>query len=117
MYTSEKLGNDESGDGTEGKPFKTILQAMRAHGAEPFPTIYVDSTEDDIKFKPAAKSQLKKIHKLWVRDQYKQAEKLKKEDDDAEKRTKNMQEAKKIVIVEDKSLPPATKIKIQEGKV
>lgn len=43
LYTSEKFGNDESGDGTEPKPFKTILQAMKHAGKEPFPVIYVDS--------------------------------------------------------------------------
>lgn len=43
LYTSEKHGNDESGDGSESKPFKTILQAMKYAGKEPFPVIYVDS--------------------------------------------------------------------------
>lgn len=88
---------------------------MRSHGSEPFPTIYVDGKEENAKFEPAAKSQLKKIHKLWVRDQYKQAEKLKKDEEDAEKRSKNLEEAKKIVIEEDKSLPAAKRIKIVDG--
>lgn len=49
LYTSEKYGNDESGDGTESKPLKTILQAMRHAGKEPFPVIYVDSkTEGEV---------------------------------------------------------------------
>lgn len=46
MYTSEKFGSDENGNGTEAKPFKTILQAMRKAGKEPFPTIYVDAKEE-----------------------------------------------------------------------
>ena len=46
LYASEKEGSDESGDGTEAKPFKTILRAMRHAGKEPFPTIYVDSKEE-----------------------------------------------------------------------
>lgn len=46
IYTSEKRGSDETGDGTESKPFKTILQAMRSVGKEPFPAIFVDSKED-----------------------------------------------------------------------
>jgi len=29
LYVSEKSGSDETGDGTEGKPFATILQALR----------------------------------------------------------------------------------------
>jgi asparaginyl-tRNA synthetase len=46
LYTSEKYGNDKSGDGSESKPFKTILQAMKHAGKEPFPMIYVDSKTD-----------------------------------------------------------------------
>ena len=47
IYTSEKYGSDESGDGTSEKPFKTILHAMQYHGQEPFPVIYVDGKSDD----------------------------------------------------------------------
>ena len=46
IYTSEKNGSDENGNGTESKPFKTILQAMRHAGKEPFPVIYVDGKEE-----------------------------------------------------------------------
>jgi asparaginyl-tRNA synthetase len=45
LYTSDKTGCDESGDGSEAKPFKSILQAMRHAGKEPFPVIYVDAKE------------------------------------------------------------------------
>lgn len=116
IYTSESRGSDETGDGSEGKPFKTILQAMRTAGSEPFPIIYVDGKEEGVKYDVAAKSQLKKIQKIWVRENYKSAEKSKKEEDDAEKRAKNLEEAKKYIITEDKSLPEAKKIRIFEGK-
>ncbi|XP_074039261.1 asparagine--tRNA ligase [Leptinotarsa decemlineata] len=116
IYTSDSRGNDETGDGTEGKPFKTILQAMRKAGAEPFPVIYVDGKEDALKYEPAAKSQLKKIQKMWVRENYKLAEKSNKEEEDAEKRAKNLEEAKKIVITEDKSLPEPKLIRIFDGE-
>lgn len=46
LYTSEKYGSDESGNGTETKPFKTILKAMKHAGKEPFPLIYVDSKSE-----------------------------------------------------------------------
>jgi hypothetical protein len=46
LYTSDKNGSDESGDGSEGNPFRTILQAMRHAGKEPFPIIYVDAKEE-----------------------------------------------------------------------
>lgn len=116
IYTSDKRGNDESGDGTEDKPFKTILQAMRHAGKEPFPTIYVDAKEDGKVYDVAAKSQLKKIQKIWMRESHKAADKAKAEGEADEKRTQNLEEAKKIVLKEDPSLPKATLVKIYESK-
>ena len=68
------------------------------------------------KYEPAAKSQLKKIHKIWMREGYKSAEKFKKDEEDAIKRAKNLEEAKGIMIKEDVSLPRAKLIKIVDGK-
>ncbi|XP_066592579.1 asparagine--tRNA ligase, cytoplasmic [Prorops nasuta] len=116
IFTSEKRGSDENGDGTEGKPFKTILQAMRHAGKEPFPVIYQDSQNEDKIYEPAAKSQLKKIQKIWVREQYKSNEKQKKLQEDEEKRLKNLEEAKTIIIEENKELPKALHIKIAESQ-
>ena len=116
IYTSEKTGSDENGDGTESKPFKTILQAMRHAGKEPFPEIYQDSKEEGKKYELAAKSQLKKIQKIWVREQYKSESKQKKLQEDEEKRSKNLEEARAIVIEEDKSLPAAQLIKINQAQ-
>lgn len=116
IFTSEKNGNDESGDGTESKPFKTIMQAMKHHGKEPFPAIYVDAKDEkEGPFVVAAKSQLKKIQKLWVRDANKSADKSKKEAEDAKKREQNLEDARKIKIVQDPSLPEAKRIRITEG--
>lgn len=88
---------------------------MKFAGSEPFPVIYVDGNSVEVKFEPASKSQLKKIHKIWVRDNYKQNDKIKREEEDNEKRMKNLEEAKKIIITEDKSLPKAASIRIFEG--
>ena len=46
MYISEKEGNDTSGDGSEQKPVKTLLQAMKCAGGEPFPKFMVDAKEE-----------------------------------------------------------------------
>ncbi|BFF94028.1 asparagine--tRNA ligase cytoplasmic [Drosophila madeirensis] len=117
LFTSEKSGSDESGDGSEAKPYKTILQAMRHAGKEPFPTIYVDSKDPNAAeaFEPAAKSQLKKIQKLFVREGHKNADKQQREAGDAEKRQQNLEEARKVKISEDPSWPVARKIRIMEG--
>ena len=46
MYVSEKGGSDETGDGSEQKPVKTLLQAMKCAGGEPFPKFMVDSKKE-----------------------------------------------------------------------
>ncbi|KAH8377667.1 hypothetical protein KR093_006587, partial [Drosophila rubida] len=117
LFTSEKRGSDETGDGSEPKPYKTILQAMRHAGKEPFPTIYVDSKDPKATelYEPAAKSQLKKIQKLFVREGHKNAEKQQREAQDAEKRDQNLEEARKVKIAEDPSWPVAKRIRISEG--
>lgn len=117
MYTSEKYGSDEKGNGSESAPFKTVLKAMHFIGKEPFPEIYVDGKEEGVKYEHIAKAQYKKIYKIWVREQYKASDAAKKEIEDAENRIKNLEEAKKIIIAEDKSLPEPVKIKINQGKV
>lgn len=121
IYTSEKRGSDESGEGTYKVPYKTILQAMRRHGKEPFPVIYQDPKEDSEAAKSGqlyevvAKSQLKKMTKLWQQEVRKASEKAKKEAEAMEAQAKRAEEAKKVKIEEDKSLPAAQKIHISEG--
>ena len=51
--------------------------------------------------------------KIWQRDLHKAADKSKKEQEDAEKRAKNIEEAKLIKIVEDLALPSAKQVKIR----
>ncbi|XP_004521427.1 asparagine--tRNA ligase, cytoplasmic [Ceratitis capitata] len=118
IYTSEKSGSDENGNGSKENPYKTILQAMRHAKVEPFPTIYVDSKDpkEEGQFEVAAKSQLKKIHKIFAREGYKNAEKQQREADDNEKRLQNLEEARKIKIVEDPNLPTARRIYIRHGE-
>jgi len=115
LYTSEAKGNDAAADGTEDHPFKTVLAAMIAFGKEPFPTIFVDSKVEGEVFAPIAKAQLKKQTKLYQAEQRKLKAKKQKEQEDAERREKNLEEARKIVISEDKSLPEAKKIKIHQS--
>lgn len=117
LYTSDKRGDDATGTGTSDKPFKTILAAMKHAGKEPFPTIYVDAKDEKSEslYEVAAKSQLKKIQKLWARDNSKNADKAKREEEDAKKREQNLEEARKVVIEEDPSWAPAKAVKISKG--
>ena len=68
------------------------------------------------KYEPVAKSQMKKMTKLWNQEVRKAAEKQKKDAEAAEATRKRAEEAKKIVIEENKSLTPAVRIRIDQGK-
>uniref|UniRef100_A0AAZ3R8E5 Asparagine--tRNA ligase, cytoplasmic n=1 Tax=Oncorhynchus tshawytscha TaxID=74940 RepID=A0AAZ3R8E5_ONCTS len=105
LYVSDKEGNDRDGDGTERKPFKTSLRALTFAGKEPFPTIYVDSQKEGERWAVISKTQMKNVIKLFAREQMKSDSKDKKEAEDSERREKNLEEAKKITIENDPSLP------------
>ena len=60
-----------------------------------------------------AKSQIKKMTKLWQQDVRKAAERVKKEAEAAEAQAKKAEEAKKITITEDKDLPKAVRSKLR----
>ncbi|KAF4024785.1 hypothetical protein G4228_016935, partial [Cervus hanglu yarkandensis] len=105
LYVSDREGNDATGDGTKEKPFKTGLKALMTVGKEPFPTIYVDSQKENERWDVISKSQMKNIRKLWHREQMKSESREKKEAEDNLRREKNLEEAKKITIKNDPSLP------------
>jgi len=120
IYTSDCRGSDECGDGTYKVPFKTVLQAMKSHGKEPFPVIHVDVKPDSeaaktgAKYEPIAKAQLKKVTKLWQQDVKKAAAKAKQEAEAEAARAKRAEEAKKITIQQNVSLPQPSKRKIKQ---
>ncbi|XP_023659090.1 asparagine--tRNA ligase, cytoplasmic [Paramormyrops kingsleyae] len=114
IYVSAKEGSDEDGDGTMEKPFKTALKALMFVGKEPFPTIYVDSQKEGERWAVISKTQKKNVKKQWNKEQMKNDSKLKKETEDADRREKNLEEAKKIFIVKDSSLPEPKKVKIHQ---
>eukprot|EP00794_Sanderia_malayensis_P010234 gene10234-11284_t len=114
LYTSESKGCDETGNGTEDKPFKTAIQAMRFAKTEPFPAIMVDGKEENMKYEKISKSQLKKVTNMWKTEQKKALQKAEQEAQKALQREKNLEDARKVVIEEDKSLPQAKQVKIKE---
>lgn len=115
LYISEAHGNDETGDGSELKPVKSLLQAMRIAAEEPFPGFYGDG-KDGEKWTLVSQSQIKKVRKIWAREQYKNTERTQREAEDEARREKNIEEAKKVKIQLDPSLPDPVKIKIREAK-
>uniref|UniRef100_A0A4W5RPH6 Asparagine--tRNA ligase, cytoplasmic n=1 Tax=Hucho hucho TaxID=62062 RepID=A0A4W5RPH6_9TELE len=117
LYVSDKEGNDQDGDGTEQKPFKTSLRALIFAGKEPFPTIYVDSQKEGERWAVISKTQRKNVKKLFAREQMKSDSKDKKEAEDSERREKNLEGAKKVTIENDSSLPePKMKLLIFGNK-
>ncbi|XP_007450167.1 PREDICTED: asparagine--tRNA ligase, cytoplasmic [Lipotes vexillifer] len=114
LYVSDREGSDATGDGTKEKPFKTGLKALMTVGKEPFPTIYVDSQKENERWDVISKSQMKNIRKLWHREQMKSESREKKEVEDNLRREKNLEEAKKITIKNDPSLPEPNCVKIRE---
>ena len=65
------------------------------------------------KYELVSKTQLKKIKNFLEAEAKKDAKKADKESEDAQRREKNLEEAKKIVISEDKTLPKAKEVKIK----
>ncbi|XP_033097028.1 asparagine--tRNA ligase, cytoplasmic-like [Anneissia japonica] len=114
MYVSDKKGSDDAGDGSEQKPFKTLLKAMKASG-EPFPRFLVDSTKEGQRWEEVSQAQRKKVAKIYAAEQRKQTDRDEKEAEKAEQRERNLEEAKTITIVEDSSLPKPEKIKIRDA--
>ncbi|XP_036100085.1 asparagine--tRNA ligase, cytoplasmic-like isoform X2 [Molossus molossus] len=112
LYVSEREGNDATGDGTKEKPFKTGLKALMTVGKEPFPTIYVDSQKENERWDVISKSQMKNIRKMWHREQMKNESREKKDAEDNLRREKNLEEAKKITIENNPSLPKPKSVKI-----
>ncbi|XP_056105188.1 asparagine--tRNA ligase, cytoplasmic-like isoform X2 [Rhinichthys klamathensis goyatoka] len=114
LYVSDKHGSDVDGDGSEQKPFKTPLKALLFAGKEPFPVIYVDSQKEGERWAVISKTQMKSTKKLLNRDQMKSENKDTRETEDAERREKNLEEAKKITIENDLSLPEPKTVKINK---
>uniref|UniRef100_A0A665W6E8 Aminoacyl-transfer RNA synthetases class-II family profile domain-containing protein n=1 Tax=Echeneis naucrates TaxID=173247 RepID=A0A665W6E8_ECHNA len=112
LYVSDKCGSDQDGDGTEQKPFKTPLKALMFAGKEPFPTIYVESQKEGERWAVISKTQMKNAKKAFNREQIKSDAKGKKEAEDTERREKNLEEAKRIIIEKDLSLPEPEMVKI-----
>lgn len=114
IYINETKGDDISGDGSAAKPLKTILEAMRRSGEEPFPVMYTESKEEPNQWTPVSQAQIKKFKKIWIREQYKNDEKQQKELESEERRLKNLEESKSITITLDESLPEPKTIKIRD---
>lgn len=131
IYIDEGQGKDDStADGSEQHPYQSLLFAFIQHPPSPsdgpqYQTrkSVTDSVstggdlESPLEFKPVAKSALKKASNLYEQHKRKLAkgdELALREKQDGEKRQLSLEEAKKIKITKDPSLPDAIKIMLNE---
>lgn len=119
-YIDEEVGkDDDSGVGTPTAPYKTLLHAMKAHPPESssYMTRPKAGPDGPSEYKLASDSAIKKAKKLyeqWKRKQDKNADLEIKAREEEMKRLKILEEAKSVVIEEDKSLPEAKRIRLDD---
>lgn len=130
VYIDEDVGkDDDTASGTETAPYKTLLHAFVQHPpaaggpqylmrkSETGPVSEDGDPAARLEWKPATASATKKANKLYEQRKKKAAKEQElaiREKEDAHKRQAILEEAKKVVIKEDTSLSPATKIKLWE---
>jgi asparaginyl-tRNA synthetase len=124
IYIDEDVGHDDdSATGSATAPYKTLLHAMIQHPGASYQvrkseTGPVDANGDPaarLEWKPATKSALKKANNLYEAHKKKQAkadELAVREKAEADKRQAVLEEAKQVVLDEDKSLPEPIRIKL-----
>jgi asparaginyl-tRNA synthetase len=129
IYIDEDVGKDDTAaDGSEQKPYKTLLHALIEHPPASDQQYLLRKSETGavnedgdpssrLEWKPAAKSALKKATNLY--DQYKKKQARSeqialREKEDAAKREAALEEAKKVEISLDPSLPEPVRIYLDE---
>ncbi|KEF52182.1 asparaginyl-tRNA synthetase [Exophiala aquamarina CBS 119918] len=128
IYIDEDVGrDDDTAIGTETAPYKSLLHAMIKHASDgaAFQTRKseagpVDANGDPasrLEWKPASKSALKKATNMYEqhkRKQLKASEIAFRESAETAKRQQVLEEAKKVVLQEDKSLPAPLQIRLDD---
>ncbi|KAI8815958.1 uncharacterized protein EV422DRAFT_547736 [Fimicolochytrium jonesii] len=109
-----EVQGDDAGQGTEQAPYKTVAKALEHPSVGEGNIVVRKSTEEG--YQPIAKTALKKAQKLFEANQKKAQKLAAAAADSAAAEEKKLEEAKKIVITEDASLPAAKKIRIRDGE-
>ncbi|OMH78750.1 Asparagine-tRNA ligase, cytoplasmic [Zancudomyces culisetae] len=122
VYIDEERGSDENGKGTAELPFKSALVAVTSTN-DSSEAGYLMKKKGEEEYKELAATALKKAKKgyeLAQKKAKKQAvQQAQKSQGDAEKlaeEQRKIEESKKVVIEEDKSLPAATKVTINKTR-
>ena len=121
IYVDEEAGQDTGDvDGSQSKPYKSLQYAYVQHtDSAQYQTKRKEGDETEATYKPAAKAALKKAVN-YADSQKKKAGKEKelaiRQQKEEEERQKYLEEAKKVVIKEDESLPKAVRINLGETR-
>lgn len=118
-YIDEDIGkDDESAAGTPTAPYKSLLHAMKHHPPESSSYMTRKAGPDGPgEWKAASDSAMKKskkIYEQWKRKQEKAGEQEIKAREEEMRRLKILEEAKSVVLEEDKSLPDAKRVRLDD---
>ncbi|PWY92904.1 asparaginyl-tRNA synthetase [Aspergillus heteromorphus CBS 117.55] len=129
IYIDEDVGRDDStATGTESAPYKTLLHAFVQHPPTPENQYLTRKSQTEpagegvdpaakLEWQPATKSAVKKATNLYEQRKRKAAKEHElaiREKEEADKRKLVLEEAKKVIIKEDTSLPKAVKVRLDE---
>ncbi|WFD32629.1 asparagine--tRNA ligase [Malassezia sp. CBS 17886] len=120
VYVDETAGHDETGSGTEARPYATLAGAMLARGADAELLVRKAVAEDAGAgaYEPASASAAKKAKKLYdvaLKKQKKADAHAAQADARAAQEQKKLDESRKVTIAPPAGAPAARKIKIAQG--
>ncbi|KAK5077957.1 asparagine--tRNA ligase [Lithohypha guttulata] len=119
-YVDEVAGrDDDSAVGTPTAPYQTLLFAMKMHPPESSSYLVkkASAADEAAEYKNASDTALKKAKKIyegWKRKQDKSSDLEIKAREEEMRRLAILEEAKKVVLDEDSSLPAAKRIRLDE---
>lgn len=119
IHIDEKAGSDTTGDGSIEKPYETLAFAIFSHQASTPQYLIRVTKEAESTYEEPTQSSMKKAKKNadGLEKKRKKAEELAAKDAQAstavkERKEKQLEESKKIVLKEDETLPKATRVRL-----
>ena len=122
VYIDEDVGKDDSlANGTDSAPYHTLLYALQQHAPGSDIQYLTRKSQSDasddtkLEYKPAAKSAMKKAVNLYEQKKKKAAKEHElaiREKEEADRRAHVLEEAKKVLIREDPTLPKPVRIRL-----
>jgi len=112
VYIDEAAGSDTTGKGTEDLPYQTLGFAL--FSAPSADAKFLIRKDASVPYDEPTQSSLKKAKKTadgLEKKRKKQGEQAERDAEEKAKKDKMLEESKKVVLVEDASLPKAAKVR------